>query len=158
MAPGARSPFATPIIDEKNLKGLPASLQPTVLQRDVPHHPWIDLLPVSELRDNLLRRNEYTYNAAQLCRDMRGFQLVRCGRGGVVVWGAPWDPQGWEVTEAFAQKWSWVVQGCRSLLESTNYWRRKRGESDLCFEDYSTAHHGAHPRVTEIEEGTGSAA
>ncbi|RHZ62469.1 NmrA-like family protein [Aspergillus thermomutatus] len=118
----------------------------------VPHHPWIDLLPVAELRDNLLCQSETTYDAAQLCRDMQGFQSVSSGRGGVIVWGEPWDQQGWEVTEAFVQKWPWVVRGSRSLLESTNYWRAKRGEPALYFQDYPAATYGAHPRIHEIEE------
>lgn len=149
MARSAQSPFTALKYSDQNLpQGLPASLRPTVLQCTVPHHPWIDLLPVSELRDNLLRRSEDTYDAVELCRDLRGFQLVRCGRGGMVVWGDPWDPQGWEVTDAFAKKWSWVVNGSRSLQDSTKYWRKKRGESDLYLPGYSTAH----SRVTEMME------
>ena len=34
----------------------PASLQPTALQRKVPHHPWIDLFPFPALRDNKIGR------------------------------------------------------------------------------------------------------
>jgi hypothetical protein len=89
---------------------LPPSLKPTSLQLVIPHHPWVDLLPVAEMRDNLLRRDENSYDAARLCRDMRGFQEVKDGRGGVTVWGEPWDPCGWEITEAFARKWPWVIQ------------------------------------------------
>ncbi|GIC84245.1 DUF3425 domain-containing protein [Aspergillus udagawae] len=152
MGPSARSSFTSLNIDGPFFNTLPASLWPTALQRSVPHHPWIDLLPVEELRDNLLLQNETTYDAGQLCRDMRGFQSVSSGHGGVIVWGDPWDPQGWEVTEAFAQKWPWVVRGSRSLLESTNYWRRKRGEPALYFQDYPAANYGPHPRVHEIEE------
>ncbi|KAF3392676.1 hypothetical protein F1880_008626 [Penicillium rolfsii] len=134
MSRQARSRFASTGVETTFIDSLPGSLQPTILQRAIPHHPWIDILPVPELRDNLLRRDASSYDAAQLCRDMRGFQDVPEGRGGVTVWGEPWDGQGWEVSEAFALKWPWVIQGCMGLLESTNYWRSRRGEPLLSFE------------------------
>ncbi|KAI2999524.1 hypothetical protein CBS147346_7535 [Aspergillus niger] len=158
MAPSARSSLTSLNISKSYFHALPASLQPTALQRSVHHHPWIDLLPVAELRDNLLRQPETTYDAAQLCRDMRGLQVVSSGRGGVIVWGEPWDPHGWEVTEAFVQKWPWVVRGSRSLLQSTNYWRAQRGEPALSFQNYPAANGGANPRVHEVEEHLGSPA
>ncbi|GKZ71779.1 hypothetical protein AnigIFM50267_007821 [Aspergillus niger] len=158
MAPSARSSLTSLNISKSYFHALPASLQPTALQRSVHHHPWIDLLPVAELRDNLLRQPETTYDAAQLCRDMRGLQVVNSGRGGVIVWGEPWDPHGWEVTEAFVQKWPWVVRGSRNLLQSTNYWRAQRGEPALSFQNYPAANGGANPRVHEVEEHLGSPA
>ncbi|BCS05598.1 uncharacterized protein AKAW2_81399S [Aspergillus luchuensis] len=158
MAPSARSSLTSLSISESYFHAFPASLQPTALQRNVHHHPWIDLLPVAELRDNLLRQLETTYNAAQLCRDMRGLQVVSSGHGDVIVWGEPWDPHGWEVTEAFVQKWPWVVRGSRSLLQSTNYWRAQRGEPALSFQSYPAANGGANPRVHEVEEHLGSPA
>ncbi|PIG69582.1 hypothetical protein AARAC_002745 [Aspergillus arachidicola] len=152
MSPSAWSHFTAVDGNESFLNILPATLRPTALQCNVPHHPWIDLLPVAEVRDNLIRQDTSTYDAAQLCRDMRGFQCVSSGHGGVLVWGEPWDPQGWEVTEAFAQKWPWVVQGSRSLLRSTNYWRAKRGEPALYLQGHLSANSGQHQRVREVEE------
>ncbi|UKZ74536.1 hypothetical protein TrVFT333_002206 [Trichoderma virens FT-333] len=152
MSPSARSHFTAVDVAEPVFNTLPASLRPTALQREVPHHPWIDILPVAELRDNLIRQDESTYDAAQLCCDMRGFQSVSTGHGGVLVWRDPWDPEGWEVTEAFAQKWPWVVQDSCSLLRSTNYWRAKRGEPALYLPGYSLAESGQHPRVRDIGE------
>jgi hypothetical protein len=153
MSPSARSHFSPADHLNKSLSNsLPASLRPTALQCSVPHHPWIDLLPVSELRDNLLRQGETTYDAQQLCRDMRGFQAVSSGYGGVIVWGDPWDPEGWEVTEAFARKWPWVVRGNRSLFQSSNHWRAKRHESALDFQCHMVNNLGEHPRVQEIRE------
>jgi hypothetical protein len=134
MSPSARSRFSPADLNKSFSNSLPASLRPTALQCNVPHHPWIDLLPVPELRDNLLLHGETTYDARQLCRDMRGFQAVSSGHGGVIVWGDPWDPEGWEVTKAFAQKWPWVIRGNRSLLQSSNYWRVKRHEPALHFQ------------------------
>jgi hypothetical protein len=133
MSRQARSRFASTGVETTFIDSLPHSLQPTILQLAIPHHPWIDLLPAPELRDNILRRDASSYDAAQLCRDMRGFQDVPEGRGGVTVWGQSWDAQGWEISEAFALKWSWVIQGCQGLLESTNYWRSIRGEPPIIF-------------------------
>lgn len=107
---------------------------------------------MAEVRDNLIRQDTSTYDAAQFCRDIREFQCVRSGYGGVLVWEEPWDPQGWEVTEAFAQKWSWVVQGSRSLLRSTNYWSAKRGGPALYLQGYLSANSGQNPRVREVEK------
>ncbi|KAL1616841.1 hypothetical protein SLS56_011273, partial [Neofusicoccum ribis] len=84
---------------------LPPSLQPTPLQLSISHHPWVDVLPLPELRDNLLCRNESIYDKKELCRDLGGFQAVSGGCGGMIVWGEPWDPRGWEVTDAFVEKW-----------------------------------------------------
>jgi hypothetical protein len=131
MARQARSPLASTGVDSKFIDSLPPSLQPTIFQLTIPHHPWIDLLPVPELRNNLLSQDPKTYDAVQLCRDMRGFQQVTDGKGGVAIWGQPWDPQCWEVSPAFAQKWPWVVQGCQGLLASTNHWRAIRDEQPL---------------------------
>lgn len=131
MSQQARSPFASTGVESTFIDSLPSSLQPTIFQLTIPHHPWIDLLPVPELRDNLLHRDPKSYDAAQLCRDMRGFQQVTDGRGGVTVWGPPWDPHCWEISPAFAQKYPWVVQGCQGLLVSTNHWRAIRNERPL---------------------------
>ncbi|KAJ6125617.1 hypothetical protein N7471_012934 [Penicillium samsonianum] len=152
MSRQARSHFASAGVETTFIDSLPPSLQPTIFQLTIPHHPWIDLLPVPELRDNLLHRSPDLYDAAQLCRDMRGFQQVTGGRGGVAVWGQSWDPHGWEISPAFAQKWPWVVQNCHSLLESTNHWRRTRGEAPLrVWHDTSITQNGP-SRVQEAVE------
>lgn len=68
---------------------LPCALRPTSIQREVTHHPWIDLCPVPSIRDLLLtRRNEYDEDG--LCHDLfGGFQ----GHVGLLVWGEAWDPE-----------------------------------------------------------------
>jgi hypothetical protein len=38
---------------------LPTTLRPTKLQREISHHPWIDLLPIRRMRDNLLRAGRH---------------------------------------------------------------------------------------------------
>lgn len=113
-----------------SLRALPIHLQPTLIQRSIPHHPWLDLLPVPEMRDNLILAGEFE-EEDQLCRDMKGSGSTRSGRSGIIVWSDPWDPAGWEVTEPFARSWGWVIRGCHSLAHSTNRWRAKRGERPL---------------------------
>jgi hypothetical protein len=131
MAPESQSQLASGSVGVSAYNSLPPSLRPTHLQLTISHHPWIDTLPLPEIRDNLLRRDENSYDKQELCRDLRGFQAVADGYGGMIVWGAPWDSQGWEVTDAFATKWPWVINGCQQLLKSTSYWRKVRNEHSV---------------------------
>jgi hypothetical protein len=108
----------------------PPQLWPTALQRSVKHHPWIDLYPFPQMRDNILRNGE-SWDDTELCTD-----LIQCSgeegeRSGMIVWGEPHDPANWEVSKNFVQKWGWVVAGCWDLFQSTNSWREKRGEPRL---------------------------
>lgn len=141
MSRQARSRFAHSGVETEIIDSLPFSLRPTIFQITIPHHPWIDLIPVPELRNRLLHLDVNSYDAAELCRDMRGFQRVIDGRGGITVWGEPWDPEGWEVSPAFAQKWSRIIQNCDCLLKSTNHWRGIRGEPALRFGDDESVSH-----------------
>lgn len=50
---------------------LPPSLQPTSLQKEIIHHPWIDLCPVASIRDVLLRTIDQ-YDDEELCGDLFG--------------------------------------------------------------------------------------
>lgn len=135
MVPDARSRLACKGIDVPLHSLLPLSLKPTYLQFMETHHPWIDILPFPEVRDNLMRRDERSYDKKELCRDLRGFQAVNDGYGGIIVWRDPWDPKGWEVTQTFAKKWPWVVKDCHELLVSTNHWRMIRGEPEIIFQN-----------------------
>ncbi|PKX90578.1 DUF3425 domain-containing protein [Aspergillus novofumigatus IBT 16806] len=128
MHDDALSPFLTMgpgYVDEQKL---PPSLRPTRLQKTVPHHPWLDFFPIPRIRDNLLTTGEDNFDDCQLCIDIMGFWDSGMDACSLLVWGDPTDPKNWEVTERFLQKWPWVVRGCPDLLNSTNNWRRKRGE------------------------------
>ncbi|KAI3323636.1 hypothetical protein HD806DRAFT_497397 [Xylariaceae sp. AK1471] len=111
---------------------LPLGLQPTDLQRSTLHHPWLDLLPIPQMRDNLFRRGPEFFDEEDLCRAMRG---RRAGsNAGFLVWSDPWDSSGWEVTEDFARSsWGWTIAGCWELCRSTNKWRAQRGEPPLFY-------------------------
>lgn len=117
-----------------DFESLPSGLRPTELQCAVPHHPWIDLLPVPQLRDNLFQRGLEVFDEEQLCHDIRGYRNESNERTGVLVWRDPWDASGWEVSEAFMASWGWTIKGCSDIMQSTNYWRAQRGEKPLQFQ------------------------
>jgi hypothetical protein len=111
----------------------PESLYPTKLQTEIEHHPWVDLLPIPQLRDNMLRA--YTggiIDEDELCFDILG---LTCSQGlddaFLIVWGEAHDAASWEVSVGFLKKWGWLLKGCPELVESTNRWRQQRGESTL---------------------------
>ncbi|KAK0761881.1 hypothetical protein N5P37_004680, partial [Trichoderma harzianum] len=117
---------------------LPVNLHPTSLQYEETHHPWLDLIPSPQFRDNLLRRlatpsPEWDFET-ELCEDVTGVGRLQlsCSRPGFMIWGEnSWDAHNWEVTEEFAQKWHDLMNGCCDLITSTNEWRKKRGEAPL---------------------------
>ncbi|KAL4866550.1 hypothetical protein BDV12DRAFT_172663 [Aspergillus spectabilis] len=118
---------------------LPPSLQPSTTQLNTPHHPWLDLIPISRMRDNLIAAGD-SYDDTRLCKDMSGYGMpiaserrlgAARGETGVIIWKDPWDPFGWEVTEPFLRRWGWAVRDCWGLFRSTNKWRAMRGEPPL---------------------------
>ncbi|RDK39600.1 DAGAT-domain-containing protein [Aspergillus phoenicis ATCC 13157] len=97
------NPSPLPDVD---ISTLPESLRPTALQRLVPHHPWLDFFPFPEMRDRLIVAATAGYlDEDELCRDLMAFWDTRNSGATLVVWGVPWDPWNWEVTEAFLAKW-----------------------------------------------------
>lgn len=112
------------------------NLQPTAMQVAVRHHPWIDLFPIPRLRDNMLQAIlAGLLDEDELCADLLNVEDDRQGeKPSLIVWGASWDPEGWEASVAFLRKWGWLIQGCSELLEATNLWRQKRGVKPLAFE------------------------
>ncbi|OJJ29876.1 hypothetical protein ASPWEDRAFT_177609 [Aspergillus wentii DTO 134E9] len=111
-------------------ESIPASLQPTALQRSQPHHPWLDFFPFARLRDKLIQYEDYM-DESQFCRDLMGFWTMPDEDNCIIVWGDPWDPMNWEITETFLQKWGRLVKECPEIMWSTNYWRHVRGEKRL---------------------------
>ncbi|KAL2850233.1 hypothetical protein BJY01DRAFT_233306 [Aspergillus pseudoustus] len=118
------------VIETDFESALPPTLRATPIQRLIPHHPWLDLLPSPQMRDNLIAAGD-SYDEEQLCLDMKGHGAVSAESTGIIVWRDPWDPDGWEVTEAFARSWGWVLRGCADLFAATNAWRARRGERPL---------------------------
>lgn len=113
----------------------PKCLQPTALQFQVKHHPWIDLFPFPRVRDNILQAlAAECLNEDDLCSDLLDVQDNRtCEKPSLILWGESSDERGWEASTAFFKKWGWLVQGYAELIDSTNYWRASRGERPLVF-------------------------
>ncbi|KAL2817895.1 hypothetical protein BDW59DRAFT_130169 [Aspergillus cavernicola] len=109
---------------------IPVSLRPTEIQRTVPHHPWLDFFPFPRMRDCLITA-AHLFDDEELCHDLMAFWDTKNSGATLLVWGPPWDPRNWEVTEGFVRKWGWMLRGSSELLVSTNYWRRRRGEGLL---------------------------
>lgn len=112
--------------------GIPPTLQQTALQQSIPYPDWIDLIPSPQMRNNAIQTQHLFTNkefAADLLTGVVGQDNKR--NPGMLVWSDPWDPSGWELTEDFVKKWSFLVQGCYDLFRSTNYWRKLRGEKPL---------------------------
>ncbi|PWY68507.1 hypothetical protein BO94DRAFT_569830, partial [Aspergillus sclerotioniger CBS 115572] len=95
-------PTANPLPTSINLPTttIPVSLQPTNLQKTLPHHPWFDIFPFPAMRDNFLQA-EGMFDEDDLCHDLMGFWDSRREEATLLVWGVPWDPMNWEVTEGF---------------------------------------------------------
>ncbi|KAL5359098.1 hypothetical protein BJX96DRAFT_164207 [Aspergillus floccosus] len=110
--------------------GVPSSLLPTPVQRAIPHHPWLDFFPFPHMRDLLIMAGD-SIDDDDLCHDLMAFWDSRNTSATLLVWGQPWDPKSWEVTETFAGKWGWLLHGSPELLASTNFWRKVRGEAPL---------------------------
>lgn len=114
---------------------IPLDLQPTEVQKRVPHHPWLDFFPSPTLRDNLIALQD-TIDDEDLCHDLMAFWDTRNTRASLLVWGPPWETTSWEVTESFLSKWGFLLYGCTALLKSTNFWRVQRGEKKLVWNNY----------------------
>lgn len=110
----------------------PGALRPTIMQKAVIHHPWIDLVLIPGVRDNiLLGLQTEMIDEEDLCRDFSELAQPEDSDGisaPASVWGSSWDPASWEMSPRFLRKWGWLMRGCPEALDATNFWREKRGE------------------------------
>ncbi|KAH6983868.1 hypothetical protein EDB80DRAFT_591987 [Ilyonectria destructans] len=107
-------------------------LRPTALQVTVRHHPWIDLIPIPRMRDNILRAlRDGLLDNKTLGLDVLNVEDFHGDAACLIVWGESWDPKGWEASVPFLRKWGGLMEGCSTLLEATNSWRHKRGEKKI---------------------------
>jgi hypothetical protein len=133
------SPFTkeepTPILSNPQFNW-PANLNPTPVQRSIKHHPWVDVFPWPQLRDNMLQAFEHPdlCNEDEMCRELVEYGNLD-SKAFLVVWGDSWDFRNWEVTPEFLSKWGWLLSGCQDFLYATNYWRAKRSEKPITQRD-----------------------
>lgn len=125
-----------PNADAAGSPNFPSHLAPTALQKRVTHHPWLDLFPIPNMRDNILRGLE----AGLLDEDELSDGLVcdllnleATSAASLVIWGDSWDIAGWEFSPAFFVKWAPLLRGCGEVLRATNYWRERRRAPRLEF-------------------------
>lgn len=101
------------------------------------------------MRDNAIRLAG-SFDGMDLCDDIvgglyEGFEgrsgdssggdgSSRIENNGMLAWSDPWHVSGWELTEGFVRKWSFLLKGCWDMVEATNEWRRLRGEDGLVVE------------------------
>lgn len=90
------------------------------------------------MRDNLIK-NLGTFDAHQLWLEIigglfEGFSGDEMESKGLVMWDTPWTWEGWELSEGFVKKWSWMLEGCEDMVRATNRWRERRGEEALVLE------------------------
>jgi hypothetical protein len=118
----------------------PACLHPTKLQSSMEHHPWLDLFPWPTVRDNMLQAFQYSEldYEDELCDDICEYNDLDT-RPNLIVWGASEDYRNWEIGPVFLEKWGWLLSGCVEVLETTNYWRVRRGEKMLSLQEWRTA-------------------
>ncbi|KAL0940187.1 uncharacterized protein CTRU02_202950 [Colletotrichum truncatum] len=114
----------------------PASLQPTSLQQKIIHHPWIDLLPFPQMKNNiLLAIKSGLLDEDDLCDDILEVWVAdKNQRPSLITWGESSNTMAWEISLPFLRKWGWLLAGCRDIFEATNYWRERRGQAKINFE------------------------
>lgn len=124
------SPFAQGVSNIRE-DSLPLALRPTKLQRSTRHYPWIDVLPLPRMRDNMIRACQVVVDEVEIASDIMNVGVVCGDKATMVVWGDPSDPGSWEASVAFLRKWGYLLRGCQELIDATNYWRGRRGETTL---------------------------
>jgi len=111
------SPFNNQIAVSPNI---PKDLEPTKMQKTVPHHPYIDIIPFPGFRDKMLRVLDIIDED-----DVCGMMLTDWG-----VWGSqPWDKTSWEVGEKFAEKYWFLMD--EEMKRTSDFWRGQRGLKPL---------------------------
>jgi hypothetical protein len=103
-------------------------LRPLSSQITESHHPYIDVLPFRDLRENLVAM-QGQIDEDELLHDW--FNQATCwgGAKGSRGEGMPWDGRNWEVTDDFLRKWRAVIGGDEGeLARGSRWWRDMRGD------------------------------
>ncbi|KAF4949363.1 hypothetical protein FSARC_13494 [Fusarium sarcochroum] len=78
----------------------PESLRPTSLQSEIEHHPWVDLLPIPRLRENMIKGySSGVFDEDELCVDLLGLTSSKdLDEAYLIVWGESHEANNWEDT------------------------------------------------------------
>ncbi|VUC27895.1 unnamed protein product [Clonostachys rosea] len=140
LPPAKQSALLLPPLLVPSPATFPASLYPTSLQLSRLYDPRIAIVPCPTMRDNLILFSG-AYDIERLVSDLHGglFEGFRdTNMCGVMIWGEPWSSASWEVTEGFARKWGFLLEGCYDLQDATNRWRESRGEEPIRWDTIPT--------------------
>ncbi|KAJ4268523.1 hypothetical protein NW762_002586 [Fusarium torreyae] len=108
-------------------RALHFDLRPTRQQVLVEHHPFLDVIPFREIRDNIITHMNDMDEDAFFHDSLN--HLTCWGSVAGAHTGSPWDGRSWEATEGFLQKWSHIVGGEEGeLARNSRWWRSLRGE------------------------------
>ncbi|KAF9772504.1 hypothetical protein IL306_009787 [Fusarium sp. DS 682] len=112
---------------QRGSRTLHFDLRPTRKQVIVKHHPFIDVIPFKDIRDNIIDKMS----------DMDEDEFFHDSLNHLTCWGGiknahtgtPWDSRSWEATEEFILKWSYIVGGDEGeLARNSRWWRSLCGE------------------------------
>ncbi|KAF4335102.1 hypothetical protein FBEOM_11026 [Fusarium beomiforme] len=112
---------------QRGSRTLHFDLRPTRKQIVAKHHPFIDVIPFRDVRDNIIDKMSDT-DEDEFFHD--SLNHLTCW-GGIknAHTGTPWDSRSWEATEEFILKWSDIVGGDEGeLARNSRWWRSLRGE------------------------------
>lgn len=117
---------------------LPPSFQPSPIQLSVPHHPMLDIIPWSSLRDKLILMYAMPPALRPKIAQDDSTSLMQLGHDyedptePFVVNGSDgWSEDDWELGGAFLRNWWWAVD--QEIITRTNAQRLKRGMPRLQF-------------------------
>lgn len=122
-------------LDPLSTINLPAAFQPTDAQMSIPHHPLFDLIPLPTLRTKLicvfsLPASVRPPNARDDQAMMRVVDdMEDVGEGFRIVNNDGMYEKDWEIGDAFARNWWWVLD--RDIIRRTNELRLSRGAGRL---------------------------
>ncbi|KAE8412383.1 hypothetical protein BDV36DRAFT_300952 [Aspergillus pseudocaelatus] len=123
-----------------DLTGLPSHLLPTRTQYLIPHHPTIDLLPWTSIKDTFIQVFQLRVNLRlPTAQDPIGLMRLvfdiehGSGEGMKISVDDPFEPSAWEIGQVVFNRWWWASE--MSVVERSNRARRNKGERILSFQD-----------------------
>ncbi|KAK7404199.1 hypothetical protein QQX98_010041 [Neonectria punicea] len=124
-APAERAILVTSV--QSGFRALKYDLRPTRKQIITNHHPFLDVIPFNEVRDNLISSAD-EIDEDEFFHDSLN-HLTCWGSVKGAHTGSPWDSRSWEASEEFLQKW-WLIVGGEDgeLTRQSRWWRSLRGE------------------------------
>ncbi|KAJ9656429.1 hypothetical protein H2201_008549 [Coniosporium apollinis] len=127
------------VFDAGEIPGLilPPNLEPTEVQKRIPHHPLFDILPWPSIRSKLIcifaQPPEARPPSARdpLAVLQMAYDIDDPVEGFRIAGADGFDGGNWEIGQAFFRNWWWALD--RAIVERSNALRAKRGADRLRF-------------------------